>query len=118
MIPISDIITQVLERQFIGFQSARRCCAPLLARCTSIRLQNAVDNWLDLRPRPFGATHYCGTALPSASRASQRCTRNLRPTPAMLPMPNPYSWRISSNSCTVALLLRTAHRPNHHCSAG
>src|SRR5262249_21787384 len=45
-----------------------------------------------------------GTALPNASRTSRRCTPNFRATPWIVPSPNSYSRRISSNSSTVAFL--------------
>ena len=40
----------------------------------------------------------------SASRTSRRCTPNFRATPWIVPIPNSYSRRISSNSSTFALL--------------
>jgi hypothetical protein len=53
-----------------------------------------------------------GTALAKASRISLRCTPNFRATPAIVPVPNSYSRRISSNRSTVALLLRMRHIPS------
>jgi len=56
-----------------------------------------------IRPRAGVAA---GIALPSASRTSRRCTPNLRATPAIVPLPNSYSRRISSKSSTVTFLRR------------
>ena len=44
-----------------------------------------------------------GSALPIASRTIRRCTFSFFATPAIVPMPNSYSLRISSNSSTFAL---------------
>src|SRR5579875_4110805 len=44
-----------------------------------------------------------GTALPNASRTMHRCTPSFLATPRIVPTPNSYSRRISSNSSTLAL---------------
>ena len=44
-----------------------------------------------------------GSALPIASRTIRRCTPNFLATPTIVPTPNSYSRRISSNSSTLAL---------------
>src|SRR4051794_39050998 len=44
-----------------------------------------------------------GSALPIASRTIRRCTFSFLATPAIVPTPNSYSLRISSNSSTFAL---------------
>src|SRR5579875_3132805 len=44
-----------------------------------------------------------GTALPNASRTMRRCTPSFLATPRIVPTPNSYSRRISSNSSTLAL---------------
>ena len=56
-----------------------------------------------------------GKALPTASRTIRRCTPSFFATPAIVPTPNSYSRRISSNSSTFALqsneFLRYGLRP-------
>src|SRR6185436_301507 len=58
-----------------------------------------------------GVGFWAGSASFSASRTSRRCTPNFRATPWIVPIPNSYSRRISSNSSTVALLRRMPPPP-------
>src|ERR1051326_2548216 len=44
-----------------------------------------------------------GSALPIASRTIRRCTPSFLATPMIVPIPNSYSRRISSNNSTLAL---------------
>ena len=80
---------------------------PLLARRLPIAFQDLVDERdrrLQLPARPFRSS--CagfGNALPIASRTIRRCTLSFLATPAIVPTPNSYSRRISSNSSTLAL---------------
>src|SRR4051812_5189282 len=57
-----------------------------------------------------------GSALPIASRTIRRCTFSFFATPAIVPMPNSYSLRISSNSSTFVLqsneFLRSGSTPD------
>src|SRR4051812_29663008 len=57
-----------------------------------------------------------GSALPIASRTIRRWTFSFFATPAIVPMPNSYSLRISSNSSTFVLqsneFLRSGHTPD------
>src|ERR1051326_9214374 len=52
-----------------------------------------------------------GTAFPNASRTIRRCTPSFLATPRIVPTPNSYSRRISSNSSTLALQSTAASAP-------
>jgi hypothetical protein len=52
-----------------------------------------------------------GTAFPNASRTMRRCTPSFLATPRIVPTPNSYSRRISSNSSTLALQSTAASAP-------
>ena len=54
-------------------------------------------------PEPVAAIRGDGSALPIASRTIRRCTPSFLVTPTIVPTPNSYSRRISSNSSTLAL---------------
>jgi hypothetical protein len=57
-----------------------------------------------------------GNAQPIASRTMRRCTLSLLATPAIVPAPNSYSLRISSNISTFDLqsneFLRSGYHPD------
>ena len=88
---------------------------PLLPRRPPIGLQDRVDE-PDHRLQPWPGSWRrrllrSARASFSASRTSRRCTPNFRATPWIVPIPNSYSRRISSNSSTVAFLRRMPPPP-------
>jgi len=79
---------------------------PLLPGCLAISLQDLVNKGnrcLQFRVGPFPFFRGLGKALAIASRTIRRCTFTFLATPAIVPPPNSYYRRISSNSSTLAL---------------
>ena len=62
-----------------------------------------IEAGASLARRRAGFLRGGGSALATASRTIRRCTPSLRATPLIVPTPNSYSRRISSNSSTLLL---------------